>query len=224
VADGEVVFDIKVSVGGDGADGRARERKKEAPREDPRERKERRDAERAFRDFQKMVDRQEALDRHNELKRKVAEQAKELKAVREIVGRHNETLGQATGFLRNPAGAVGGQVLQMLGRFGPWGAAAAAAITAIATGPEVMQRLVRELGRKGGPLNRDWRRNIEEEVNGALDLRQQKDRQLGIDPFIVGAQGDFRPIDGTDIYNSLYRRGDVRQNKMGQDAQVGGLY
>lgn len=217
-----------MEVGGnaaeDGGKAERAKRKREPPREGDAEAQRRRRAEDAFRKFQRAADREEALNRHRELKMALERQGKELRQLREITSRHNELLGRASHFIQNPAGAVGGQVLQMLGRLGPWGAAAAAAITAIATGPEVTQRLIRQLGKKGGPLNRDWRRTIEEEVNGALDLRQQKDRQLGIDPFIVGAQGDFRPIDGTDIYNSLYRRGEVRQNKMSQDEQVGGLY
>lgn len=227
MADGEVVFDIRVNIGGEGRDGAEAARKKKEPEETHEERERRwrdEEAERAFVKFQKMVDREEAEARLAELKSQVGRQADELKRLRGIVGQHNEVIGRASQFLQNPAGAVGGQVLQMLGRLGPWGAAAAAAITAIAAGPEATQRLVRQLGQKGGPLNRDWRRTISEEVNGALDLRQQKDRQLGLDPFIVTSQGAFRPVDGTDVYNSLYLRGEVRQNKMSQDEQTGGLY
>ena len=215
--DGEVVFNITATVGGAASGGGTRTGGPGRATDDRR-------AATAFRQFQARIDREEVADELARQRAMTEGHAAEIKKITGIVNQHSELLGRAGQLLSNPAGAVGANVLRMLSGLGPQGAAAAAAIVAIVAAPEVIKQMIRQLAVKGGPLNRDWRRTVEAEVNGALTLRQQKDRQWGVDQFIVAQETDFSTIDGSGIYNSLYLRGEVRQNKMDQDTQTAGLF
>ena len=129
-------------------------------------------------------------------------------------------LGTAAAFLRNPTQGIANLLPRALGLLGPVGLAAIAALTAAAFVPEIVQALAR----KGWPLDRSWRRSVGDEVNGALDLRQQRDRLRGQDPFIIAQDTSFRPVDGTTVFNSLYRRDELRLTMTRQDERAQGKY
>lgn len=132
-------------------------------------------------------------------------------------------LGQAGRFASNPQAEVSNTVLTMLGGAGPYGAAAVAAITGIVIAAETIPRLIQALGVKGGLNNFDWHRAIAEEIYGLLTLEDQKARILGADSFIVAQGTGYRPIDGTDVYNSLFMRDEDRLARIGQDAKAKGV-
>ena len=133
-------------------------------------------------------------------------------------------LATAAAFLRNPAqGALtlGSRVAAAL----PGGPVAVAAVTAATIAAAVIPYVIRHLAQKGWPLNRDYRRSISEEVNGALDARQQEDRLAGRDIYIFAHDQGFGSIDGTNVVNTLYRRDELRINMRTQAEQaVGGFY
>ena len=121
---------------------------------------------------------------------------------------------------QNPERTVGKVMLNVLSRAGPYGFALAGAITTLISSPEVIKAIVKVLGGKGGPLNRDWRRLIEDEVTGILSLEQQKRRDLGLDGYIVSPDVGFKPVDESSVYNSQLIRDEIRLNKLSQGEKV----
>ena len=120
----------------------------------------------------------------------------------------------------NPERTVGKVALNLLSLAGPKGALLASAITIILSSPEVIKAFIKVFGRKGGPLNRDWRRLIENETTGFLSLEEQKRRDLGLDGFIVSPDVGYKPVDETSVYNSQLLRDEVRLNKLSQGEKV----
>ena len=70
---------------------------------------------------------------------------------------------------------------------------------------------------KGAPLNKDFRVIVEEVITGFLSLDSQQRRDLGLDSFVVAQVTGFKPVDGTDVYNSLLDRDEIRINRVNQD-------
>lgn len=64
--------------------------------------------------------------------------------------------------------------------------------------PALVQEVIKLLSTKGMPLNRDWRRNLEDETLGIMSLEHQKKRADGTDPLIIAQSGGFRPLDGVE--------------------------
>ena len=122
--------------------------------------------------------------------------------------------------LMSPERTVGKVVLNVMRGAGPYGFAVATAITMIISTPAVISAIVKVLGSKGGPLNRDWRRLIEDEVTGILSLEEQKRRDLGLDGYIVSPDVGFKPVDESSVYNSQLIRDEVRLNKLTQGEKV----
>ena len=125
----------------------------------------------------------------------------------------------AAGFL-NPERTTGKVALNLMAMMGPKGALLASAITIILSSPEVIRAFIKVFGRKGGPINRDWRRLIEEETTGMLSLEEQKRRDLGLDGFIVSPDVGFKPVDESSVYNSVLLRDEIRLNKLSQGEKV----
>ena len=122
--------------------------------------------------------------------------------------------------LMSPERTVGKVVLNVMRGAGPYGFAIATAITMIISSPAVGSAIVKVLGSKGGPMNRDWRRLIEDEVTGILSLEEQKRRDLGLDGYIVSPDVGFKPVDESSVYNSQLIRDEVRLNKLSQGEKV----
>ena len=144
-------------------------------------------------------------------------------AVENVISKHVGALVQGSQVLANPTGFIGSTVLQMLGKAGPYGAAVVAAISAIIVTPEIVKQIVALLAQKGGPLNRDWRRSIETEVNSLFSVEEKKRRLLGIDGFIVSQTGHYEPQSGSTSYNSKENVNELRIHHAGQSEKAVGI-
>ena len=124
-------------------------------------------------------------------------------------------------FVLNPVAALQRHLPAALGLVGgPVGVAATIVATLAAT---MIPTIIKTFAQKGWPLNRDWRRAVEDEFNAAFDLRQQEERLQGRDSFIVAQETQFQTVSGSDVFNSLYLRDELRQNMYSQDEQAGGI-
>ena len=121
----------------------------------------------------------------------------------EIVGNHLGGLVRGGSGLIDPQGFVGDNMLKVLSGSGPYGAAVIAAVAAIATAPEVVTAIIESLSNKGLPLNRDWKRLIENEVNSLLSPEDKKAFLLGHDAFISTQSARYNPGTGAYTVNSL---------------------
>lgn len=122
--------------------------------------------------------------------------------------------------VENPYRTGGKFILNMLHGAGPYGQAIAGAIATIISAHPVIIQIIQSLGAKGGPLNQDWKRVIQEEVNGMLTLEEQWRRDRGLDWFIVSENMGYRPIDETAVYNNKLHRDELRLNKLTQEEKV----
>ena len=130
-------------------------------------------------------------------------------AFRKVFSELNSQVQLIQPIATNPVGFIGNKVLQMLSGAGPHGALAVAAITAVITAPEVLREVVHALSQKGLPLNRDWQRVIEDEVNGLFNIEEQKRRLLGIDAYVVTQTDRYTPDTGSNSHNSLENRDEI---------------
>ena len=137
------------------------------------------------------------------------------KAMEGIIKNHMDNFVKGSQVLANPQGFVGGELLKGIKGLGAYGGPISAAIVAILTAPEVAAQIIKILSQKGLPLNRDWKRIIEDEVNGLFNIEEKKKRLLGIDSFIVTQTDRFQPQSGSTTYNSLENRDEVIISKNG---------
>lgn len=121
-----------------------------------------------------------------------------------------EVRGQATG-----AEFVSNIVLNMVRGLGPFGVKFVAALAAPFVIAELGKAVIKLAAVKGGPLNRDFRVLVENELEGLLSAEERRRRLLGIDPFIVSQVEGFQPGAGVPIYNSLESRDEVIISKIG---------
>ena len=88
---------------------------------------------------------------------------------------------------------------------------------------ELSKRIFNMLKSKGYPLNLDWRREIETEVNGLMDIEDKKKRLLGIDQYIVTQVDDYQPASGAEVYNSFLNRDEANIAKRGPAEKAFGI-
>lgn len=108
---------------------------------------------------------------------------------------------------KNPEAFMENTFMRMLGRAGPYGALAAAIISAIAGAPELVSVVVEALGVKGGPLNQDFKFSQEEQYNQQFDRRVQFRRLTHDDPVITLQSKGFVVGDPDFVDNSLLAQG-----------------
>lgn len=130
-------------------------------------------------------------------------------------------LGKLQGLISNPQGFVGKEVLGILGAAGPYGAAIAAAITAIAAGPVVAEQIIKLLARPGGPLNQAFHLAVIQSNNSMFSRQDQRDRLLGRDSVVVFARTGFTRTEGTDVYDTQYERDSTRLSRVGTAYKTG---
>jgi len=94
-------------------------------------------------------------------------------------------MSNVTSMAKNPAGFIENQFISILGRAGPYGAIAAAIITAVLATPELVKAVVTAFATKGGPLNQDYRYSQEEFLSQQFDRITQFKRLTGDDPVIT---------------------------------------
>ena len=103
-------------------------------------------------------------------------------------------------------------------------AAAILPALAVAIGaPIVAIEFIKALSVKGGPLNRDWRRFIQEEINIGLSRVQQKRVELGLDQVILTQVQGFQPNNENWTFNSLYGVDDSRLARIGLSDREAGV-
>ena len=137
------------------------------------------------------------------------------KAIEGIIKNHMADFVKGSQILTNPQGFVGKELLKNMKGVGAVAGPIGAAITAIIVSVEVMEQVIKLLSQKGLPLNRDWQRSIEEEVNGLFSIEDKKKRLLGIDSFIVTQTNTFEPESGSTTHNSLENRDEIIISKIG---------
>ena len=145
------------------------------------------------------------------------------KAIEGIIKNHMSAFVKGSSVLANPQEFVGTNILKILGGTGPYGAFVVSAITAIATAPAVAVEIIKLLSEKGLPLNRDWVRLIEDEVNGLFSVEEKKRRLLGIDSYIVTQTDRYQPDSGSSTSNSYENRDEIIISKFGQAEKAVGI-
>lgn len=95
----------------------------------------------------------------------------------------------------------------------------ALAILAAKLAPIILQTL----SVKGGPLNRDWKRFIADEVEVGLSRVQQKEKELGVSQVILTQVVGFHPNNENWTYNNLFDRNPLRYARIGQSDRDAGV-
>ena len=96
-------------------------------------------------------------------------------------------------------------------------------VGAILSGPalyEMTKGILQQMAVKGGPLNRDFVVQVEEVVTGFLSLEEQHLRDIGVKGFVVSQADGYSPVSGTDVYNSLLDKDEVRLNRIPLEDRV----
>lgn len=83
--------------------------------------------------------------------------------------------------------------------------------------------ILKTLSMKGGPLNRDWKRFIADEVEVGLSRLQQKEKELGVSQVILTQVVGFHPNNENWTYNSLFDRTPQRYARIGLSDREAGV-
>lgn len=89
--------------------------------------------------------------------------------------------------------------------------------------PIVMVEIIKALSVKGGPLNRDWRRFIGEEIAVGLSREQDKEDEFGVSQTILTQVHRFLPNNENWTYNSLFDVNDSRIARIGLTDREAGV-
>ncbi len=103
----------------------------------------------------------------------------------------------------NPGALVQNKLLSMLGRAGVHGAIAVAIITLVIESPEIVKAVVEALGVKGGPLNQDYTRRLDEDFQTGITKDLQFRRAIGLDVIITNEDTKYILTDPGFVNNSL---------------------
>jgi len=103
----------------------------------------------------------------------------------------------------NPQGLVQNQLLKILGKAGVYGAVATAIIAMVIESPDIVIAVVEALGQKGGPLNQDYTRFFDSDVQVGIERELQFRRAVGIDIIITNQDHDYILNDPGFVSNSL---------------------
>ena len=113
----------------------------------------------------------------------------------------------------SPQSFIGSKLLGALASAGPYGALAAAIITAIAAAPEMVKAVVTALGVKGAILNQDYKYSLEGQENLHFDRVTQFRKLTGDDAVITSRDRGFVVGDADFVLNSLV---DVSTGRVGR--------
>lgn len=103
----------------------------------------------------------------------------------------------------NPGALVQNKLISMLGRAGIHGAIAVAIITLVIESPEIIKAVVEALGVKGGPLNQDYTRQLDEDLQVGISKDLQFRRAAGFDVIITTSDAKYIITDPAFVNNSL---------------------
>jgi hypothetical protein len=135
----------------------------------------------------------------------------------------SQGLSNLSSFASNPQQTVSNNLVKILTGLGPEGAALVAAIGSAIAIPEVAQTLLNFLSEPGGPLNRDFKRNIGAEVDAGLSRQLVRQREVGIDQVIIGQNKGFTPNNAEWQYNSYYQITAARISRIGLSDRSTGI-
>ena len=93
---------------------------------------------------------------------------------------------------------------------------------AVAT-PVVMVEVIKALSVKGGPLNRDWRRFIQNEVSVGLSREQQQEDKFGVSQTILTQVRGFVANNENWTFNNLFDVNDARIARIGMSDREAGV-
>lgn len=146
-------------------------------------------------------------------------------AVEFIESLDTKQLSNLRSLATNPEGFAVSQFLSFLTKGGPHGAAIVGIITAAVSAPAVIIEIVKVLSQPGGPLNRDWRRFIEKQIDIGLTREQEKRKALGSDVVIFVQQRDRGYVTANEIWtsNNQVRLNDNRISRIGLNDRENGL-
>lgn len=147
----------------------------------------------------------------------------QFKALENFINNHISPVIQGSQAIQNPAGLVGDQLLTMLRGGGPYGVAVLGALGVVMSTAAAAEGLIKHLSQKGLPLNRDWKRAVEDEMNSLFSIEEKKRRLLGKDVFIVTQQDRYQSDSGSTTYNSLENRDEVIISKLGLAEKAEGI-
>ncbi len=137
----------------------------------------------------------------------LAEEGIDLDALRNATGMvkdlDNKAMGNIKSIAKSPESFMENTIISTLSKAGPYGALAAAIITAIIGAPALVEAVVNALGVKGGPLNQDFKFSQDAQMNQQFDRRVQFRRLTGDDPVITVTTKGFARVDPDFIDSSL---------------------
>lgn len=160
-----------------------------------------------FKGAQKMIDRDKPASKAADMMEDLNEQG----------------LQNVSAFAKNPTGNIAGILQKILTMGGPEAQLLLGALgVAIAT-PEVLGIMLQTLSVKGGPMNRDWRFHLGEQVNEGLTRQQIIEKQFGLDPVFLSQQVGFKPNNSNWTYSSLYEMDAYRIHRIGLADKSAGI-
>ncbi len=166
---------------------------------------------------------------------KQAKETKEVKAEDEgVTGKKTEIteavdalddndIKQLKGILGNPQGFVKGGITDVFKNLGPNAPIILGIVGLVIASPILIKELLKALAVKGGPLNRDWRRFIQKEIDVGLSREQQKQKELGFDQVILTQILGFNPNSESFTYNSLFNIDSSRIARIGLSDRAAGV-
>jgi hypothetical protein len=123
-------------------------------------------------------------------------------------------LKKLAAFAKNPTVAVENEILGLLGKAGIPGAIAVAIIGLIIASPEIIKTIVKQLSVKGGPLNQDFHRFIDEENQVGFSRDLQYRRAVGLDVVITDDNRGYLLTDPAFVGNNLVDADKTRSQRL----------
>ena len=138
-----------------------------------------------------------------------------LRAVRTLSQRHSAygAFFVASAQL-NPTQTISRVLLNSLIRSGPVGAAIGTTAAIGLSIEPVIHQTLQTFGKKGLPLNQDYRHFFSEQTVGFFSLEEQKRHDLGLAGRIADPNMGYEPVSGTAVYNSQQVANVVRLTKL----------
>lgn len=133
-------------------------------------------------------------------------------------------LGNLRSLSSNPETMLSGQFLSFLTKGGPQTAIIAALISAAVSSPETLNQIIKALAAPGGPLNRDWRRMIDKQVDIGLSRAQIERRQVGRDILVLPQKLGFVPQNEAWASSNLFEIDFKKVARIGLTQKEEGLF
>ena len=163
------------------------------------------------------------------IREKIRDMEEELKAksdkteVEKMMNEQLSNIMEGSQVFTNPQRFVQDNLLKTLGNVARSHPIISLLVSAIMAGPhlyELAKGITQQMAVKGGPLNRDFVIQVEEVITGFLSIEAQHLRDVGLKGFVVSQADGYAPVSGTDVYNSLLDKDEVRINRIPLEDRV----